>query len=355
LRYFTGSSDLPTRVPAPAAATAQPLPTTDQKAFSLERLVNMTPEELAGVDIAETNLLCATGLKGADGLDVGRCLLRLDEYAQWVRHYTEQSLWDFLRRPHDFKNSEARFRVLLLISVLQKEYGVHYNEQGERTCDFSNSKNPFIHGMIDDANGGTCASMPVMYVAVGRRLGYPMKLVLAKTHVFARWDNPKTGEQFNVEGTNARFDAHPDSYYRNWPYPISDEEVQQGWYLKSLTPSEELAVFLQNRAHCLIDSGRFSEARAAFVHSFRLAPHNPLGRVQIASVTRPRGLGRAVSTQYSIPGRAFVDEFSAPAVNPDPLADIEKINAMTRANLGWVVPDETRPHRVQPSEPAIAP
>lgn len=315
----------------------------------------MTPEELAGVDIAETNLLCATGLKGADGLDVGRCLLRLDEYAQWVRHYTEQSLWDFLRRPHDFKNSEARFRVLLLISVLQKEYGVHYNEQGERECDFSNSKNPFIHGMIDDANGGTCASMPVMYVAVGRRLGYPMKLVLAKTHVFARWDNPKTGEQFNVEGTNARFDAHPDSYYRNWPYPISDEEVQQGWYLKSLTPSEELAVFLQNRAHCLIDGGRFFEARAAFVHSFCLAPHNPLGRTQIASVTRPRGPRRAATTQHSIPGWTFVDEFSAPAVYPDPLADIEKINAMTRANSGWMVPDETRPHRFQPSEPAIAP
>ena len=59
-----------------------------------------------------------------------------------------------------FKNSEAKFRVLLLISVLQKDFGVHYNDRGERNCDCSNSKNPFIHGMIDDSNGGTAPRCP---------------------------------------------------------------------------------------------------------------------------------------------------------------------------------------------------
>ena len=42
---------------------------------------------------------------------------------------------------------------------------------------FNDSRVAFIHGMIPtagqttaDTPGGTCASMPVMYVAVGRRL-----------------------------------------------------------------------------------------------------------------------------------------------------------------------------------------
>jgi len=236
-----------------------------RSAQTLRDLLEMSQEQLEKVDIAEMNLLSATGLKGSEDLDVEKCLARLDEFAKWVRYYTDQSLSDFLKRPQDFKNSEAKFRVLLLISVLQKEYGVHYNDRGERSCDCSSSKSPFIHGMIDDPNGGTCASMPVMYGAVGRRLGYPMKLVLAKTHVFARWEDPTTGERFNIEGTNPRFADHPDSYYQNWPYPISDAELKQGWYLKPLTPAEELAVFLQNRAFCLMDNGRFEEAKTAFI------------------------------------------------------------------------------------------
>ena len=155
-------------------------------AQSLDDLLAMSPERLAEVDIAEMNLLCATGLAGAEDLNVDNALARLDEYAQRVRYWTDQSMWDFRRNPGTFENSEAKFRVLLLISVLQTDFGVHYNDRGLRNCDFSNSKDPFLHGMIDDANGGTCASMPVMYVAVGRRLGYPMSLVLAKTHIFAR-------------------------------------------------------------------------------------------------------------------------------------------------------------------------
>ena len=214
---------------------ATPVPFSRQ-AQSLDELLKMTPEQLADVDIAERNLLCATGLRGAEKLDVGKALARLNDWADRVRYWTDQSMWDFRQNPEEFKNSEAKFRVLLLISVVQKDFGVHYNDRGERNCDFSSAKNAFLHGMIDDTNGGTCASMPVMYVAVGRRLGYPMKLVLAKTHIFARWEDPATGERFNIEGTNPRFDDHPDSYYQKWPYPISDAELKQGWYLKPLTP-----------------------------------------------------------------------------------------------------------------------
>lgn len=262
-------------------------PMVTHKAESLAELLAIGTEKLANVDIADMNLLCATGLPGSEKLDISKCLARIGEWAERVRYWTDQSMWDFSQNPQNFKNSEAKFRVLILISVLQKEYGVHYNERGERNCNFTNSKNVFIHGMIDDVNGGTCASMPVMYVAVGRRLGYPMKLVLAKTHIFARWEDPKTGEKFNIEGTNAQFADHPDSYYQNWPVRITNAELKQGWYLKPLNPAEELAVFLQNRAYCLFDNNRFREARTAFTESYRLAPQNPLGPAQIAGVSEP--------------------------------------------------------------------
>ena len=335
--------------PAPAQAARQ--------FHSLDDLLKMTPADLAKVDLAEMNLLCATGLPGAENLNLDRCLTRLDEWAQRVRYWTDKSMWDFRQHPQNFRNSEAKFRVLLLISVLQQDFGVHYNDRGQQSCDFSNSKNAFLHGMIDDPNGGTCASMPVMYVAVGRRLDYPMKLVLAKTHVFARWQDPTTGETLNVEGTNAQFADHPDSYYRSWPYPITDAELKQGWYLKPLTPAEELAIFLHNRGYCLIDSGRLAEANSVFTDSCRLAPQDPLGADRVASATNGGKPGRGNPMRPGVPIGTLLGQPARPQA--DPLAEIERINDINRANIEArmrpprpVVPETPQPSQgYSPSSP----
>jgi len=167
----TGDSNDATASPIPAGDNAEsaPIPTgNDAEPDTLAELLALDPDQLAQADIARVNLLCAEGLPGAERLDVEKALTRLDEWAGRVRFWTDQSMWDFRRNPDKFENSLAKFRVLLLISVLQQDFGVHYNDRGERNCDFSNSRNAFLHGMIDDTNGGTCASMPVMYVAVGR-------------------------------------------------------------------------------------------------------------------------------------------------------------------------------------------
>jgi hypothetical protein len=316
----------------------------------LKSLLAMSPAELEKVDIAAMNLLCALGLPGAENLRVPHALATLDLWAKRVRYWTEQSLPDFRSRPQDFRNSEASFRALLLISVMQKDFGVHYNERGERNVDFSNSKNPFIHGMIDDPNGGTCASMPVLYVAVGRRLGYPLKLVPAKTHLFARWESPDGKERFNVEGTAERFSYHPDSYYQNWPYPISDDELRTTWYLKSLTPAEELAVFLQNRAHCLLDSNRIPEAKAAFVAASRLARRDPLRETNIAYATELEtgalARGRAQRLRTAGPRVPVFDADIWPSrQNPnryDPMAAFGKVQAINEQNRR-MLERQTRP------------
>jgi hypothetical protein len=153
--------------------------------------------------------------------------------------------------------------MLSLITVLQLDLGVSYNLARANEPDFTNSKDQFIHGMVGDSNGGTCVSMPVLYVAVGRRLGYPLRLVLAKEHVFCRWDDA-TGERLNIEGASRGMHTFPNDYYRSWPKPISDEEVQNGHYLVSLTPNQELSVFLSARAHALLDNGRHKEALATY-------------------------------------------------------------------------------------------
>jgi len=190
-----------------------------------------------------------------------------------------------------------------------------------------------------------------MYVAIARRLGYPLKLVLAKTHIFARWDDGQ--ERFNIEGTNPRFNYHPDSYYRKWPHPISDAELKQGWYLKPLTPAEELAVFLQNRAYCLMDNGRFKEAQLAFTRSCQLAPRNPLGREQIAYAASAGRL--AYRPVRGVPVHRFVGEFGAPMVYRNQFNDIERINEINRRNMQRMMRPPQPPKPGVPQPPSYAP
>ena len=117
---------------------------------------------------------------------------------------------------------------------------------------------------------GTCSSLPVLQVAVGRRLGYPLKLVTTKGHLFVRWE--EAGERFNIEAAGEGVNRFTDDYYRHWPLEITAAEAAAEGYLKSLAPPEELAVFLSIRGMCLREAGRMEEAASAFAAAARLAP-----------------------------------------------------------------------------------
>lgn len=254
------------------ASTPPPKPSADTIApKSLPELLALTPDELAKVDVALMNLLCAEGLPGSEGIDIPGTLATLDKWAERTRLETARYYPRFLRNPAENNNSEADFKMLSLITVLQLDLGVHYNMAKVNDPDFGNSKDQFIHGMVNCNNGGTCVSMPVLYVAVARRLGYPVRLVQAKEHIFVRWDDPK-GERLNIDGAGQGMNTYPDSHYRQWPKPITDEEVARGDYLKSLSPEEELAVFLAARAHCLVDNGRFAEALEVYREAAKRLP-----------------------------------------------------------------------------------
>ncbi len=130
---------------------------------------------------------------------------------------------------------------------------------------FGNPKDLFVHGLTEGEHQGTCASLPVFYVAIGRRLGYPLKLVESKGHLLARWEDAK--ERFNIEGTSRGLNCFPDKEYMEWPWPISKEEVETGMYMKSLSPRRELAAFLETRALCLKQHTREKQFLTAKVYA----------------------------------------------------------------------------------------
>ncbi len=184
--------------------------------------------------------------------------------------------------------------------MLQEDLGVKYNPARVRDpkfqaphCidpDFRDSRDLFIHGIIDGP-GGTCCSMPVLYVAVRRRLGYPLKLVETRGHLFFRWedtDGKRFGfpERFNIEGAGEGIATFSDDHYRTWPEPWSTADEAGGWYLKSLSPNEELASFLATHGECLIDNGRLAEAIESYRCACSLAPTDARYAARLRSFSR---------------------------------------------------------------------
>jgi hypothetical protein len=232
--------------------------------LTLERLRNPTDVECAGFDLAAVDLACATGLPGSERLDIPACLAWVERAVAWVRHETVATFDQFRRGPEAYDNSEGIFRVVVVMNVLWRGLGVHYNE--ERIDDpevFNDSRDDFIHGIIE-GRGGTCASLPVLLTAVGRRLGYPLKLVTTARHLFARWDDP-AGERFNIEINHTGLNTYPDEHYLTWPFDIRGTWWQtETKFLRSLTRREELAHTWAKRGRNLRANGRMRETVDCF-------------------------------------------------------------------------------------------
>lgn len=192
-------------------------------------------------DIAREHLECAVGLPGSEDLNIPTCIRWLDEAARLVACKTQRHFYQFEENPAEFNYSEGVFRMSWLATVLQRDLGVRYRMELNELSDqdfFSRSDHLFIHGIIQ-GKGGTCSSLPVLYAAVGRRLGYPLYLVNTKQHGFLRWDG--YGQRFNIETTSHGFVSHPDEYYLKWPFETTQEEVRQYHLLRNETPAEERA------------------------------------------------------------------------------------------------------------------
>jgi hypothetical protein len=222
-------------------------------------------------------------LPGAEKLDVSQTLATLDQWAAQVKSETERYL-SRLKDPEaaeHYGNSEAKYRAEMLVQVLQEDCGVRYHDGFDPNSDtvpvFKSSKDCFMHGLVNDPNGGNCVSMPVVYVAVARRLGYPVKLVTSREHTFCRWDgmdhpNPAWRDHFNFDAPGKGFSIDPDDFYLTWPKPSTPEQVEANQWLKTLSPSEELALFLLMRGHVLKDNDRPRDAQVAYAIANQLWP-----------------------------------------------------------------------------------
>jgi hypothetical protein len=284
-------------------------------------LALLPDERLAHFDVAAVNLLCAAGLPGAEAIDIADCLRVLDDWAARVKRFTERVARDRERVIGEW-GSWNRARIAAMVTVLQRDLGVHYRVEANSLPDeefFKRSENLFVHGVIRGL-GGTCTSLPVAYAAVGRRLGYPIKLVHTQRHCFARWDEPG-GERFNIECTSLGYRGRTDEEYLKWPFPTSPEDAKAHGFLRSLTPRQEVAAFLDCRGWCAEANGLRRVAVRAYAWACQLDPE---------SCTHERLLVRAMNRwdeelyKLMMPGFPAMEITMPPRLYPSVLLDLER-------------------------------
>jgi regulator of sirC expression with transglutaminase-like and TPR domain len=320
------------------------------------------PDRLASNDVAMINLRCAEGLPGAEALDLQGCLAQLNQWAAHVRAETERHRYRYKANPREFENSEGYFRMLMMAVVVAEDFGVSYNpdrigpvSRANNSCApsvssssqsheaqtpsersavrassrrllpfenaatsgdgfFADSQDVFLHGLLGPRRMGTCSSMPILYLALGRRLGYPLKLVATKGHLFLRWESET--ERFNLEATGRGMNRYHDAHYRQWPFPLTEQEIAENGYLQSLSPEEERAVFLTIRSECLKENGRLAEAEAALSEAVKLAPNVKAYRLLLAKARGTLVEGRPASAHQ--PTLGAPERFFAPMNRPRP-------------------------------------
>jgi hypothetical protein len=264
---------------------------------SIRQLLGMSDAELSHQNLAAVNLACAVGLPGSEGLDIGSCLDRVEQWTHHVRFATRRAFENKANIPEYRDWSDARYRALMVQICLRNHLGVTGNvERMSKPYDGSDSRDLFIHAVLTDGHPTLCTTAPVVYAAIGRRLGYPIKLVETKCHIFCRWDDPH-GERFNVEATDQGFYTHPDDHYRTWPYPWTAFEKRLGWWLKSLTPRQELALFLDSRGTCWLENLETKLAAACFSASCALDNTNPNVQERWAYATYLHDAARRIKDQ----------------------------------------------------------
>lgn len=236
-------------------------------------LVRLPDWDLAKVDIASVNLACAVGLPGSDQIDFGRCLRILDAWAGQSRCFTERVLPLFHGGRCDYPESEPRFRIQALVTYLQRDLGLRFRFDRRSDDAVYEPVDSFLHGILQ-GQGGTCGSLPVLYVAVGRRLGYPLKLATTRCHLYVRWDALAVGECFNIEASGDGVSFFPDDYYRTGRFAMAQETEEACGHLRSLSPREELAGFLVQRGGCRMQEGVYGDAATSFAWAHELAPRH---------------------------------------------------------------------------------
>lgn len=322
--------------------------------LTAEDLVRMSDAELARIDPVVVNLIVARGIPGLEQIDIAKYVRTVDEWAAEIKAGLDAT--ESAERSSDlYRHDPDLWRVGgMAVALAGRRFGIAYTADN---LDLTDPAQTFVHGVIDTRRG-TCSSMPVLYLGIAHRLGWPLKAVVSGDHMWTRWDDGRPGgKRFNIEATSAKTDGSQGSFNSLTDEQIAEwletprDRIASGSDFTTLTPRQTLAVYLQARAAYWWKSGQDQKAASDIALGNQLFPKNYdiaafLDMARGASARAHSFARESLTTgnqRYRPPAH-----FSADAINRE--------NRRLNAAHGTSVPPNPTPNPVLPyTYPGIAP
>jgi regulator of sirC expression with transglutaminase-like and TPR domain len=184
--------------------------------------------------------------------------------------------------------TDPDYRIRALNTYLYKVEGMKYDLTDPLA---TKPENRYLNGILDTKNG-SCVTLPLLYLAVAQRLGYPMYPVVTPQHIFLRYVDPRLRMQ-NIEATGGGGYSSNEKYKSD--FQISDKAIENGVYLKTMTYREFLGELIAQNGIFWGQRGDVIKATSYLEVAVKLNPkgaeiYDNLGKGYTYLSRRTRGL-----------------------------------------------------------------
>ena len=317
---------------APGLQLSQSAGGNKQDVRTVWQLLDLSDDELDQVDVVELNLAVAIEIPGLEDLSIAEYQQVVDQWTEAIRREMDQGEAEFRKTPEQWENDIRFFRLGLVASYLNQVVGLEYVEDQKtaQQVSYSDPGQLFVHGAINTKTG-TCGNMPVLHVAIGRRLGWPVSLATARSHAICRFDD---GEAvFNIESTNSgkggTFSSGTDEDYMK-RFRLPKQAVECGSDLSSMSGRQMLGYFISLRARHYADIEKRDLADRDYALARSIFPNHRGTFMAAQQMAEVKGAEIFHSTEPGYPARLRMNRERQYAQHQ---AEARRISDLNRRNI----------------------
>ncbi|HVT88894.1 MAG TPA: transglutaminase family protein [Tepidisphaeraceae bacterium] len=249
--------------------------------LTVRELAALSDESLAQVDVLYLNLAVAREFPGVEQLNIQHYQRIVDEWSGQAAGMLAKAEPEFHKSPQLWQDDIRFFRLACIAQFMRRVLRIRYNQEYERSfreaesqsvysgIRYSHVHDQFLHALID-LRQGTCASIPVLYLAIARRLDLPVYLTQIDSHLMCRFEDGQV--TYNIDVTDMKdggFSAPADD-----DLLISKRAIRFGSDFKTLTAREMLGYFLSQRGRIFRDIGQLDRADSDYCLARWLLPRH---------------------------------------------------------------------------------
>lgn len=189
-------------------------------------------------------------------LDVEKYSKRLDQMAAEINAMTK-----------GIDDPDFRIRVMNTYFYKKEKFGYDYDDPRGRKLE-----NRLLNGIMDTKKGN-CYTLPLLYLTVAQRLGYPVHMVTVPDHFFLRYLDSRLKNQ-NIEATGQGGFSSDEEYRKD--FSITNKAINEGSYLRTMTNRDLVATMLLTSGILYTQNRDYARAILYAKTAIRIAPWEPV-------------------------------------------------------------------------------